>query len=256
MTRKNTQNSKPKAKRQRVLEGHRRRGKRFVPPFLEYMNLSETSWLDDLLPELIWIGLIMDRFDKKRGAKLCVELAKAASACSDAAPGAFAFVSEYTRLSSGEKQCVIDQLTQSGVFNEFGDALRVLAVYYPECPLSFIWSQQEPPTDDVDSLRKLKVLIGELANRLGNPATFVQATAVYVYFLTNKLKVFEGSALADFTAIEDYPNTEASEKVAAMIRALITGSTGPLDLSADWRNYFWNRGLNIELCEGIENGGE
>jgi hypothetical protein len=239
-----------------VLKGHRQRGKRFVPPFLEYLNLTETRWLGDLLPELIWIALLIDHFEKKHGAELCVELAKAAAACSSTAPGAFAFISEYSGLQSSEQQCVIGKLVGSGVLSELSDALQVLTTYYPECPLAFIWSHQAPAAKSEDSLHRLKLLIGELTDRRGIAATFVQATAVYVYFLNDKLKVFTGSALADFTAVEAYPSTDASVKVASFVRALINGFPGPLDLSSHWRNYFWNRGRRLESCEGIENGGE
>ena len=219
-----------------------------MPPFLEYANLSEISWMSDTLPELIWVALVMERFDNKLGAKLCADLANAATACSSTAPGAFAFISEYRLLSTGERQCITDQLTRLGVLNEMADALRVLAVYYPECPLSFIWAQQEPATHDEEALHNLKLLIEELTDRRETKATFVQATAVYIY------KVFKGSELANFTNIEDYPKTEASVKVAAVVRAAINGFPGSLNLSPDWRNYFWNRGLALEPCEGIGNG--
>lgn len=255
MSTKKQQKSGRETQRQRVLEGHRQRGKRFVPPWLEYFNLGETSWLDDLLPELLWIGLMNAKFGKKRGAELCVELASAAAACSSDAPGAFAFISEYSRLQSSEQERVIDRLVGSGVLGPLADALQVLATYYPECPLAFLWSTQVPALQGEESLHRLKLLIWELVDRHGIEATFLQATAVYTYFLTGKLKVFSGSALADFTAIEAYPDTEASVKVASLVRAAINGLPASLNLSSDWRNYFWNRGRSLESCKGIENDG-
>jgi hypothetical protein len=144
VVRKNPENSGSGGQRRRVLEGHRQHGKRFVPPYLEYLNLTETRWLDDLLPELIWIALITAKFGKKRGAELCVELAKAAATCSSDASGAFAFISEYNRLQPTEQKCMIDRFVGSGVIDHLADALQVLAIYYPECPLAFLWSTREP----------------------------------------------------------------------------------------------------------------
>ena len=95
----------------------------------------------------------------------------------------------------------------------------------------------------------IKELITELADRGSKQSTFMQATAVYVYFLNDKLKVTSSSALADFTAIEDYPDTEASLKVAASVRATITGITNIPDQPGDWQNYFWNRGRSLGQCE-------
>ena len=256
MSDKKPSKNRPEVQRPRVLSGHRRQGKRFIPPFLQYMNLTETRWLDDLVPELIWIALIIDRFERQRGAEICVGLAKAAAACSTKATGAYAFISEYSRLKSREQQCVIDKLADAEILNELGDALQVLKIYYPESPFAFILSNQESWPVGEDGLNRLKLLIEELSDRRGVTATFVQATAVYVYFLNDKLKVSAGSALADFTAIEAYPSTDASVKVASFIRALLNGFPASLDLSSDWRNYFWNNGRRIESCEGIENGGE
>jgi hypothetical protein len=216
------------------------------------MNLTETIWLDDLLPELVWIALINARFGKKRGAELCVELAKAAASCSSDAPGAFAFISEYGRLRPTEQECVIAKLAGSGALGHLSNALQVLATYYSECPLGFLWTTQEPVPRIEDNLQELKLLVLDIVDRHGITATFVQATAVYVYFLNGKLTACPGSTLADFMAIEAYPNSDASLKVATAVRALINGFPGSLNLSTYWRHYFWDRGRKLEACEGIE----
>jgi len=110
----NPQESGRAPQRRRVLEGHHRHGKRFVPPLLEYMDLIETPWLDNILPELLWIALMNSRFGIKRGTELCVELAKAATSCTGNDQGAFAFMSEYGRLKPNEQHRVKAQLTYSG----------------------------------------------------------------------------------------------------------------------------------------------
>lgn len=235
--------------RRRVLEGHAQHGKRFVPPFLEYWGLDTISWMDDILPELLWIALMNSWYGNNRGAELCVELAKAAAACATSGKGAFAFISEYGQLESGEQDCVKNRLRNSGALGQLNHGLQVLGMHYPECPLAFLWSTEAPALEREDGLQQLKQLILELSDRSGTTATFVQATAVYVYFLNDKLKVFSGSALANFPAIEEYPDTEESRKIAAFIRASINGFQGPLDLSADWRRYFWDRGSMLEPCE-------
>ena len=61
-----------------------------------------------------------------------------------------------------------------------------------------------------------------------------------------------GSTLAEFPAIEAYPNSDASLKVAAFVRKLINGSLESLTLPTYWRHYFWDRGQKLEACEGIE----
>ena len=80
----------------------------------------------------------------------------------------------------------------------------------------------------------------------------VQATATWLAFDAGRLKVSAGLALADFPRIEDYPNTEQSERIAGSIRATINQMFGDTDLLAsesDWPTKFWNRGLELEPCE-------
>ena len=249
MTRKQPQKGRGEAQGPRVLKGHRQRGKRFIPPFLDYLNLRGISWLDELLPELIWIGLMNSKFGLKRGAELCVEVARAASACTTDSEGAYAFVSEYHRLQEAEQECAKRRLADSRALDPVIDGLRVLATHYSKCPLAFLWSGETHEVQDDVNLDTLKELIRELADRRGKAATFVQATAVYIYFLNDKLKVASTTALADFTAIEAYPETESSIRVASSIRAVLNGFMEPLGLSDEWRNYFWNRGRKLGPCE-------
>lgn len=249
MVRKHSGESRSEAQPRRVLKGHRQHGKRFIPPILDYVNLSEISWLGDLLPELIWIGLMNAQFGMRRGVELCVELAKAASACTTDAKGAYAFMSEYDQLPPAEQECVRGRLSESGALDHVTEGLRLLATHYPECPLAFLWSTKQREVHDEANLGTFKELVRDLADRRDKAATWVQATAVYVYFLNDKLKVPSSSALTDFTAIEAYPETEASTKIASYVRALINGLSGPLNLSSEWRNYFWNRGQELESCE-------
>ena len=73
----------------------------------------------------------------------------------------------------------------------------------------------------------------------------MQANAIYVAFVTDKLKVQRGTALANFPAVEKYPETDESRLVASSIRATINGFFGEMFLgkSTPWARYFWNRGI-------------
>jgi len=80
----------------------------------------------------------------------------------------------------------------------------------------------------------------------------VQATAVWIAFDSDKLKVASHLALADFPKIEEYPKTERSLQVAASIRAVLNpmfSDTKWMASDTDWPIAFWNRGLEVEPCE-------
>ena len=72
--------SKPVRKRE-VLGDHKRIGKRFIPPFLYQLgSLSEISWVNEIMPEILWIGLLIEHFGYQRGVELGLHLSKAAVA--------------------------------------------------------------------------------------------------------------------------------------------------------------------------------
>jgi hypothetical protein len=79
----------------------------------------------------------------------------------------------------------------------------------------------------------------------------VQATATWLAFDSGKLKVKEGLALASFPEIEKYPETELSQKVGSGVRSTLNMLFGSAELcnSAEWPDYFWNRGLEVSKCE-------
>ena len=95
-----------------------------------------------------------------------------------------------------------------------------------------------------------KTLLATLFDKVDKPAMFMQANGVYIAFMTGKLRVAKGLSLANFPAIEKYPDTEESRRVASGVRAVISMAIGMADkLPNDWPTYFWNRGLELEPCE-------
>jgi hypothetical protein len=98
----------------------------------------------------------------------------------------------------------------------------------------------------------LKEVIASLYSRSEREPMMVQATAIWLAFDADILKVTSDLSLARFPEIEHYPDTEISLKIGGSIRAglnMFFGS-GNHYSDATWPDYFWNRGLAIEPCEG------
>ena len=59
------------------LDDHARRGKRFVPPMreaFEEIGAGWLSWLDDLLPDLVWLQLLVNQYGEGRCVALTSDL--------------------------------------------------------------------------------------------------------------------------------------------------------------------------------------
>jgi hypothetical protein len=245
-----------KKKKAGVLADHRRAGKRFIPPFFQIPGtLFEVRWVDTILPELLWLGLLNDRYGLAQGAALAVSIARAAlNSMGQERRIFFAATSAFTRLSDEQKARVVRSLELSGDLQSLKDGLTALSEFYPKCPLNFIFgsSPSTRPDGSKGNLSWLKDVLKTLFDRWDKPGTLVQANAVYMAFVSDMLKVAEGLSLANFPAVAEFPDTEESQRVASGCRAMVTTvfGDGPwYDKSASWPRYFWNRGLELDPCE-------
>ena len=61
-------------KKKRVLEGHKKVGSRFITPMKQLPNMKSISYVNQMMPELIWIGLINDSIGYVKGARRAIAL--------------------------------------------------------------------------------------------------------------------------------------------------------------------------------------
>jgi hypothetical protein len=241
-----------KQNRKTVLRDHQRIGKRLIPP-LAQLNLSEVSWMDLILPELIWLGVLNNIYGRVKGAELAITLPKIATSVGRETDKNewFISVSCFSNLSKQQGQDVVELLTASGQIEPYRKAFSTLVNYYPECPLGFLFNSENPRMESPNKdLQHFKQLLNRLFDRKSVDATFVQANAIYIAFVLDKLKVSKNLTLAEFPKIQDYPNTEISKRIASSVRATINIIFGGdiLETTTFWPKYFWNRGLQIEPC--------
>ena len=235
----------------RVLRGYRREGKRSIPPLLQRMRLTETEWMDDRVPELVWIALLIHVLGVKEGTAVAVSIAKAAAGCDRIAERAFAATSDYAELSDEQKQCVRLELSADMTLGKARLALAALIRHYTEFPLAFLADPDGSNEDSAGStLEDLGAAINNISDRQGHAGIFAQATVVYIFFVNDKLKVFSGSGLAKLPAIEEYPITDESQRVAASVRSAVSLLLTQ-DIPSDWRNSFWNQGRSLGSCEVV-----
>jgi hypothetical protein len=241
------------ARRREVLGDHKRIGKRFVPPFLYQLGpLTEISWVDKIMPEILWIGFLIDHFGYQRGVELGLHLSKSAvAAYASEKCEFFGWNSSFDRLSTEQKESILWNLDKLDVLADLLAGLRPLLALYPSCPLYFLAKQPILPEDsDLDLIRST---VEKLYARRDVFATRVQSTVVYFSFIAGCLKVSSRTSLADFPEVERYPDTEKSKQIAANVRAVLNLLYGEFDdqTSPKWPLIFWNHGLALEDCRSV-----
>lgn len=232
-----------------VLKDHKRIGKVLVPPFVHLLGPTrDVSWIKTIVPELCWIGLVHAHHGDRRAVEVITALARAARLATQSPNEPFAPCSAYAKLNAAASAALRASLAESGHLAPLQTALLPLATNYDGCPMNLVY-ENEPPRGDVSAIRAVLDSLFDRSERFG---TLVQATAVWLMFDAEILKVAEGLALASFPAVEDYPATELSRQVGASVRATLNmafGEGGPMHISPDWANSFWNQGLAMQPCE-------
>lgn len=239
-----------KGKRTPVLGDHRRVQSKLVTPFNDRFGPGrEVSWINVMIPEMLWIALVQRAWGPRRGVEIITAFTRDVRASDPtrnrtiwAAAGKFSALPVGVLTRIVEDQPYKDDLCAS---------LAPLNVHYPDHPMRELISPTEGGlfSKQIDSL---KSLVAEQFDRSSPRATMVQATATWLAFDADRLKVSKGQALAHFPRIEDYPNTKQSKMIAASVRATLNGMFGNSDQMAsgsNWPNAFWNRGLELEPCE-------
>ena len=235
--------------KRRVLQGYRQEGKRFIPPFLQLTPMTENSWLDDRVPELIWIALLIHVFGLEEGTAIALSIAKAAAQCDQTAKKAFAAASDYVELSDEQRNCIRSALREEKMLDKAGQGLAALIGNYPDCPLAFL-SNTDCRKDDspASTLEDISEVVANISDRQSQLGIYAQAAVVYIFFVNGRLQVAPHVGLANLPAIEEYPNTEESLRVAASVRSAVTGML-TRDIPSDWRHSFWNQGRSLGPCE-------
>lgn len=247
--------------KKKILQDHKREGKKFIPPFIYKLGpFGGVSWAKTMLPELLWIALIQNSYGLQEGVAIITSMTRIARECSPSEKlQIFATLSSFGKIKPEEQLCIQSRLAASGELFKVQKALLPLIVFYPDCLLRFLYTTK-PSFDQNDSqhLEQFKSLVKGLYDKTSLDATMVQAGAIWLAFDSGALKVFEGLALASFPEIEKYPHTELSKRVAGSIRASIQMLFNePLySLSSSWPRYFWNRGFEIDHCYFEENNNE
>ena len=213
------------------------------------MDLTETDWMNDRVPELIWIALLIQRFGIHEGTKVAVSIAKAAAGCDQSAKKAYAATSDYRALADKQKRRVRSVLRAEGTLESARLGMAALLRHYTGFPLAFLGDRSIATKDVPEStLDDLKATIENIRDRENPYSMFAQAAVVRIYFANNKLVVIPGSGLANLPAIYSYPLTDESKRVATSVRAAVNIMLTK-DIPSDWRNSFWNQGRSLGSCE-------
>ena len=246
---------KPKAKaRSRVLADHRREASTFVAPLMAAVGdgFRSVSRMEDTLPELLWIALLIDRLGVRRGTVVAREFARGIRPLLGEGPRTLVVLSEYGGLGE-DVWCQLVPAMPVDVLDDLRRSLWPLVGLYPDCPLSPLFDERWRTANrcDPDSeISYLKRVMDNLVDKTSHASTMLHATAVYVWALHGNLRFTQDAHPGDLDQLIRDPSSDLSKKIAASLRAMISSlkEIGAASGRA-WAEYFGLQSLRISACD-------
>lgn len=240
------------AKHPPALQDHRRQGKRFVPPLMQFDNLTQVSWYREMLPDFLWIALMMGRRSDWRAVYEALTVVDrflpAGDRIADGRLSSFALVPEPNRAAARK---ALRHETPHALPTAFGHALRL----FPKCPAVWLYadSPEHSEPDPTVGLPLLRSLIEDNADKSGVRSTRLRMAAIS-RMVTHGKFVHTGDSLMQM--VPRYPSgliEEDQRTVESLMRAMwgtLFGIEVEDDRSAlDWAHEFWQRSRSLVPCE-------
>jgi hypothetical protein len=249
---------KSEKKSGKVLGSYQRVGTKFVPPLLQSFKFDYVGWSNQTMPELIWWDVLADKVSLRFSATVAEEIAKYFKA-KNKQDCWWAFISDYSHISDEDAQELKAHLSDVNVFPQMAASLNDFLYLYPDCPISKLFDLRPTGLVDPGYLPRFENRLGKLEDKRSRSGVLVQAQAIYMAFISGRLHVKADLALADFPAVENYPNTEKSIEVGASICAavnMLAGTALPKYPDDVWVQYFWKRSLELRSLDFSSLGGQ
>lgn len=224
-----------------------------MPPMMQMKNLQQISYVRNMLPELIWIGLINSEIDYIPAARLLETVTDAFKVPQkDETPFNHAIASCYSRLEESQKQDALTALDRTGLLREIRELISPITVLFDASPLHFFGAPEKPKSKDVLT-KQLSSCVGACIDKFETPGIMLHGAMLLARLKAGTIFFPKDMNLPDFDSVIRSPGSEEASRAAGFLRANAIGEFGMLDLAEDWPREFWNKSFGLEKCSIPEN---
>lgn len=233
-----------------VLDGHKRRGKRFVPPLMQLSQLdTSVSYVTHMLPELVWIGLLNREVGYIRSARLLERVFGILEQIINPHTELnFALSSAFGILGAEEKARLRDGLKDAHILELLQSCIAPLNVLYSDFPLSFLGNPRNVPSED-QLVSTVRECVEETIDKYRTPGIVLNASVVLYLYSRKRLLFTQDIEIPDFNSVVDAPDSEEAQRAAGMIRSIALMVFGQQEIDRSWARHFWDRNAELSRCE-------
>lgn len=237
--------------KKRNLKGYKRQGKRFVPPMMQLAGVQWQSYVNNMLPELIWLGLIHERKGYvfgRRTLEVVIDVVKDRSDGSSEMPLNFALQYAYDTLDEEEKHAILDQWETKGLLPDIQFAIAPLVLLYDNFALRFVGP---PPTAVPENvlIQQMRDCVSHHLDKRQVQGVALHGAMMLTRLIAGKIRFSKEVDLPDFNAAFDSPDSAEGKHAASFMRSMAMGEMGMLDVPDSWARHFWNKNAELSPCE-------
>ncbi len=235
----------------RVLSDHIQDGKTFTPPLMALGNVSEYSWFEDMLPDFLWVSLMLGRRSDWNAVHSALDVldrfAPDGRAVVDGRLSSFSLIEPKKR---DEARRALQADAPHALPTSLGDAIGL----YQMCPARWLyedWLEANEPDESV-ALPLLRSFIEEHPDKRGVRETRLRMAALARHVIHQKI-VHSGSAL--FELMPRYPTGLTADKrlqVESVARSMWSGIHMSLrdkqPSCVSWPRDFWAHNRQLTGC--------
>jgi hypothetical protein len=231
------------------ITSHKREGKKLIPPFMQFDNLKKVSWINDRLPEYLWVALIVSLLDREEA----IENLKWSSRF-------FFDLPESERpadISLTELANLDDRILDNFIIflvDELGlkEILKPLVIF-KDLPGLENWKKHLIVEDPDKEWEKIYQTVARCFDHQSQEATDCRWARTLFHVVTRRLQVPKEMA----EQILHYPNVGDMRQVRPIIRS----SEMMLNFNPDgsmptyyWSESFWEQGMKETPCWFLDIG--
>jgi hypothetical protein len=239
-----------KNKKEKILKDHKKVGSKFIPP-MSQLGMTEVSYVNQIFPEIIWMGLLNKREGYHKGIRIVEFMAKKSVEIKSTEKFLnFSLASSYTFLGVEQKYLLVDELKKNNYLQVLQKSLAPLTCLYEGFPMAFLG----PPTDHCSKetmLTIFKECISACISKYEHPGMVMQANVMYIRGITGGLYFTNNIKPPNLEKILTDFDSDEGKMASASVRAMIMSEYMPMEgkKSDEWSRSFWNQGYKIDKCQ-------
>lgn len=238
-------------KRAEGIKNYKQRGKILIPPLLQAIGdtLVETSYINDVLPNIVWAGMLMEKHGAKRGLSLSARfIEKIYEITSLDVFYNFAMLSSFEIIPDDKKVELRNLLKNQEDFSPVSEILRTLNTFYPRSPVKFLGSSRKLKTSE--NLENLRNAVGYMTDKFGRFGVLAQSPILYARHRWGTAGYGPHLSPPDLNSVFAREESEEFLRISANIRICSLTEFLPerAQLLKKWPAIFWADSYKLDGC--------